>query len=300
MMMKNTLILLVGCASLAGCTQAGVDIEAETAALQAAADAYHAAGSAKDIDAVVSHYTSDSATLPPNAASVQGLEAMREFATAFTQTPGFSMSFGETVADVGAGGDMGYTLVDTIIRFDGPDGKPVEDHVRDFHLWRKDGGEWKIAVDIWNSELPLPGADDTGEAIVSEVLALIDQRKLDEAFELYALDYIYHGPGGMELRGRDGIRGLWDVFLIGFPDLHSTIEDMVSAGDKVVLRWRIDGTHTGEFLGIAPSNRKISLGVTEIFRFADGQLVEAWDQYDRLGLMQQIGAIPMPEDTPVE
>ncbi len=157
-MMKNTFILLVGCASLAGCTQAGVDIEAETAALRAAADAYHAAGSAKDIDAVVSHYTSDSVTLPPNSAGVHGLEAMHEFATAFTQLPGFSMSFGETVANVGAGGDMGYTLVDTIIRFDGPDGNPVEDHVRDFHLWRKDGGEWKVAVDIWNSELPLPGA----------------------------------------------------------------------------------------------------------------------------------------------
>jgi len=157
-MIKNTLILLAGYALLAGCNQAGVDIEAETAALHAAADAYHAAGSAKDIDAVVSRYTSDSVTLPPNAASVRGLEGMREFATAFTQLPGFSMSFGETVANVGAGGDMGYTLVDTIIRFDGPDGNPVEDSVRDFHLWRKDGGEWKVAVDIWNSELPLPVA----------------------------------------------------------------------------------------------------------------------------------------------
>lgn len=158
MKIKNTLILLVGCVSLAGCTQAGVDIEAETAALHAAADAYHAAGSAKDIDAVVSGYTSDSVTLPPNAASVHGLEGMREFATAFTQLPGFSMTFGETVAHVGAGGDMGYTLVDSVIRFDGPDGNQVEDRLRDFHLWRKDGGEWKVAVDIWNSELPLPVA----------------------------------------------------------------------------------------------------------------------------------------------
>ncbi len=154
--MKNTLILLIGCVSLAGCTQAGVDIEAEMAALRAAADAYHAAGSAKDIDTVVSGYTSDSVTLPPNSASVHGLEGMREFATAFTQLPGFSMSFGETVAHVGAGGDMGYTLVDSIIRFDGPDGNQVEDRIRDFHLWRKDGGDWKVAVDIWNSELPLP------------------------------------------------------------------------------------------------------------------------------------------------
>jgi len=135
---------------------------------------------------------------------------------------------------------------------------------------------------------------EQNEAVVRQVLSLIDERNLDEAFELYALDYIYHGPAG-ELRGRDGIRGLWDVFLTGFPDLHSTIEDMISEGDKVVLRWRVEGTHTGEFMGVAPSNMKITLGITEIFRVENGQLVEAWDQFDQLSLMQQIGAIPMPE-----
>ena len=141
---------------------------------------------------------------------------------------------------------------------------------------------------------------EQNEAVIRQVLALIDERNLDEAFELYALDYLYHGPGGQELRGRDGIRGLWEDWLAGFPDLHSTVEDMVSEGDKVVLRWRVEGTHTGEFLGIAPSNAKINVGVTEIFRVANGQLVEAWDQYDGLGLMQQIGAIPMPQEATAE
>ncbi len=140
---------------------------------------------------------------------------------------------------------------------------------------------------------------EQNEALVRQVLALIDERNLDEAFGLYALDYIYHGPAG-ELSGRDGIRGLWEVFLTGFPDLHSTIEDMISEGDKVVLRWRIEGTHTGEFMGVAPSNKKITLGVTEIFRIANGQLVEAWDQFDQLSLLQQIGAIPMPETASAE
>ncbi len=141
---------------------------------------------------------------------------------------------------------------------------------------------------------------EQNKALVRQVLKLIDERNLDEAFELYALDYIYHGPGGQELRGRDGIRGLWEVFLVGLPDLHSTIEDMVSEGDRLVLRWRIEGTHTGEFLGVAPTNAEINLGITEIFRIANGQLAEAWDQYDRLDLMQQIGAIPLPEEAPAE
>ncbi len=141
---------------------------------------------------------------------------------------------------------------------------------------------------------------EQNKALVRQVLKLIDERNLDEAFELYALDYIYHGPGGLELRGRDSIRGLWDVFLLGLPDLHSTIEDMVSEGDKLVLRWRIEGTHTGEFLGVAATNAEINLSITEIFRIENGQLAEAWDQYDRLDLMQQIGAIPVPEEAPAE
>ena len=136
--------------------------------------------------------------------------------------------------------------------------------------------------------------------LIRQVLNLIDERKLDEAFELYALDYVYHGPDGEILEGRDGIRGLWEVFLVGFPDLHSTVEDIVTEGDKLVLRWRLEGTHSGEFMGVAPSGAKVNLRITEIFRIANGQLVEAWDQYDALGLMQQIGAIPVPEEAPSE
>ena len=131
------------------------------------------------------------------------------------------------------------------------------------------------------------------ESIVRNVLTLIDARKLDEAFEFYAPDYVYHGPGGQELRGRDGIRGLWEIFLGGFPDLSSTVDELISHGDKLVMRWTVRGTHTGEFLGIAPTNNKIALPITEIFVIADGQLVEAWDRYDRLHLLEQIGAAPI-------
>ncbi len=135
-------------------------------------------------------------------------------------------------------------------------------------------------------------SEEQNEALIRQVLELINDRNLDAAFEFYAPDYIYHGPGGQELRGRDAIRGLWAVFLTGFPDLHSTVDDVISEGDKLVLRWTVQGTHTGEFLGIPASNKQMTLPITEIFRIADGQLVEAWDQYDNLHLMEQIDAIP--------
>ncbi len=135
-------------------------------------------------------------------------------------------------------------------------------------------------------------SEEQNEVLIRQVLELINDRNLDAAFELYAPDYIYHGPGGQELRGRDGIRELWAIFLAAFPDLRSTVDDVISEGDKLVLRWTIQGTHTGEFLGIPASNKQMRLPVTEIFRIADGQLVEAWDQYDRLHLMEQIDGIP--------
>ena len=67
---------------------------------------------------------------------------------------------------------MGYTLADAVIKFDGPGGEPVEDKVRDFHLWKKQEGEWKIAIDIWNSELPLPAANvDAPDALADALSA---------------------------------------------------------------------------------------------------------------------------------
>ena len=80
----------------------------------------------------------------------------------------------------------------------------------------------------------------------------------------------------------------------GFPDVHIAIEDMIAEGDKVVTRMRVTGTHTGEFLGIPPSGKSISIGGIGISRIVDGKSVEYWESFDALGLMQQIGAIPLP------
>ncbi len=134
-------------------------------------------------------------------------------------------------------------------------------------------------------------------ALINRVLDLINSRNLDEAFEFYNLDYIYHGPGGQELRGRSGIRGLWELFLAAFPDLTSSVDEVISEGNKVALRWTIRGTHTGELFDIPATNKSITLPITEIVHIENGQLVEAWDRYDRLHLLEQIGAAPAPAPT---
>ena len=158
--MKYTLMIYVAFSTvfLSACTQSSVDVEAEQAALRAAADAYHEAAQTVDIDSVVDLYTNDGLILPPNAAEEEGLEDVRNFATAFTQTPGWGIRFDDVRVEVAASGDMGYTLANAVVTIEGPDGEPVEDQVRDFHLWKKQDGEWKVAIDIWNSENPMSSA----------------------------------------------------------------------------------------------------------------------------------------------
>lgn len=79
-----------------------------------------------------------------------------------------------------------------------------------------------------------------------------------------------------------------------FPDIKLKVEDVFGADDKVVLRWSGVMTHTGNGLGMPPSGREVrSRGIT-IARIRDGQIVEGWDSWDQLGMLEQIGAYTQP------
>ncbi len=114
----------------------------------------------------------------------------------------------------------------------------------------------------------------------------------DEIFDRYAS----HQPDGRMLqRGPEDVKRFIGEFRQAFPDFHSTIEDQIAEGDKVVTRWTMHGTHQGEFRGIAPTGNRITVTGIGIFRFSDGKVVESWDNFDQLGMMQQLGVIPAPE-----
>jgi steroid delta-isomerase-like uncharacterized protein len=91
---------------------------------------------------------------------------------------------------------------------------------------------------------------------------------------------------------REGAKQLFAMLRGAFPDFKATLEDMVAEGDKVVMRMTWSGTHKGEFMGIPPTGRYMSIGVIDIIRFAEGKAVEHWGQTDTMGLMQQLGAVP--------
>jgi len=113
--------------------------------------------------------------------------------------------------------------------------------------------------------------------------------------ELYATDIVYHSSTGRDIRGIKDYKQHVSEFYSAFPDLHFTIEDMVAEGDKVAVRLTGTGTNKGEFRGIPPTNKKVTLWEIQIDRVAGGKFVEGWSRYDTLGLMQQLGVIPTPK-----
>jgi predicted ester cyclase len=111
---------------------------------------------------------------------------------------------------------------------------------------------------------------------------------LEQAF---AADHFSHAYG---VGGPDAIRQIWTTFQSAFPDGRFTLNDLVAEGDRVAFRATFTGTQSGELIGIAPTGKSVSIGLIEICRFRDGQIVEDWTQTDMLGLLQQLGVVPVP------
>ena len=122
-----------------------------------------------------------------------------------------------------------------------------------------------------------------------------NEGNLDLAEEIFER-YRAHQPDGSVLeRGPEDVKRFMGEFRRAFPDFRSTVEDQIAEGDKVVTRWTMRGTHRGEFRGIAPTGGRITVRGMGIFRFSDeGKVVESWDNFDQLGMMQQLGVVPSP------
>jgi steroid delta-isomerase-like uncharacterized protein len=111
--------------------------------------------------------------------------------------------------------------------------------------------------------------------------------------ELISTNYVYHGAGGRELRGREGVKQEIAVIATAFPDIHMSIEDTIAEGDKVVCRYSVRGTHKGDFLGIAPTGKQFTLSGMVISRIEKGKIVEDWENVDPMAqLQQQLGVAP--------
>jgi predicted ester cyclase len=83
-------------------------------------------------------------------------------------------------------------------------------------------------------------------------------------------------------------------FRRGFPDVRSTIEDLIAEGDRVAARWKSRATHLGEYAGVPPTGKEVEFTGISVYRIEGGRIAESWTVEDELGLMRQIGAVPEP------
>ena len=95
-------------------------------------------------------------------------------------------------------------------------------------------------------------------------------------------------------QGPQAIGQLVSMYRTAYPDTKLTIEDQIAEGDQVVTRWTAIGTHQGELSGIPATGKQVKVTGIFVDRVMDGKIVESWAEFDALGMMQQIGAIPAP------
>ena len=135
-------------------------------------------------------------------------------------------------------------------------------------------------------------SSEDATAAVQSWIEAFNGKDLDASAQLLAPEYVRHdanlpdviGPGA-EIEFLQGVHA-------AFPNLHFTVQQMVAEDRIVVTRLQARGTHQGEFLGVPPTGRDVSVLAMETFRVAEGKLVEQWVLMDALGLLQQLGAIP--------
>jgi len=128
----------------------------------------------------------------------------------------------------------------------------------------------------------------------------IVRRYLDEAWikrnlnildELMAPNYARYLPGQVTPLDREGQKQRIAGFHAAMPDLDFLIEDLFAEGDRVVFRVKISGTHTGPFMGVAPTGKPLIVTAIDIARLENGKIVDHWGQMDMAGLMRQLGLI---------
>jgi steroid delta-isomerase-like uncharacterized protein len=136
---------------------------------------------------------------------------------------------------------------------------------------------------------------EENKAIARREVEMFSTGDFSIADEIYSKDYVGHDPAKPEpIRGIEGAKEEAAGYRAAFPDLTLTIEQQVADGEYVATRWTASGTHEGDLEGIAPTGRSTTTSGISVTRIVDGKIVEDYTEWDALGLMTQLGAVPAP------
>ena len=122
---------------------------------------------------------------------------------------------------------------------------------------------------------------------------LINAGEIEAFGALLADDFVEHEEAPGLAPTREGVMDFFRMNRAAFPDMRMDVEEVISSGDKVVVRARVTGTHQGEFMGMPATGKRVDVKLIDIMRFGDDGLAhEHWGVMDALAMMQQLGAVP--------
>ena len=134
---------------------------------------------------------------------------------------------------------------------------------------------------------------EENKALLRRTYEAVNQGNLTAFFELFTPDFVLHN-GSMTIEGLEAFKPLETMLLAALPDIHYTVEDLVAEGDKVAVRLTVTGTHRGVLLGVPPTGKHTTVTESAISRIVGSKIAEHWSETDMLGLLQQLGAVPLP------
>lgn len=135
---------------------------------------------------------------------------------------------------------------------------------------------------------------ESNKSVIRNMLLIIENGETKNLDQYFATNWVNHDPSLPPMQGLEGAKQLISLWS-AFSEMKVTIEDAVAEGDKVAMRFSLTGKHTGEVMGIAPTGKMVHLTASGIFKVVDGKATDNWVNFDALGLLQQLGVVPMPQ-----
>ena len=141
----------------------------------------------------------------------------------------------------------------------------------------------------------MDGNKEASRRMIEEVFGAGKVAVADELIHEHAIGHDPAQPG--PISGREGVKESAGGYRSAFPDLVMTVDQSFAEGDLVATRWTARGTHEGELFGIAATGKQATVTGITIDRYEDGLIAESWTNWDTLGLLQQLGAVPVALQT---
>ncbi len=134
------------------------------------------------------------------------------------------------------------------------------------------------------------------KALIYQIFEALNEHDLDSVVTYYSAECRFHGwaPETLDV---EGYKENMSALLAAFPDARFPVHDVIADTDHVVVRHSMRGKHQSDFQGIPAGGKDVIVEATAIFRLEDSQVTEIWLNADFLGLLQQLGAVPMPAAT---